>query len=122
MSSLVTLTRRQVKAADRVGGIELMLPWPAALPAPSGLSDDYERDASPAERAWAETHVQPEAQRHGLVLVRVAAARVRPPRLWRPDGGNARYLPALACIIIGRRWVHATGHPSPITMWAAPDA
>lgn len=113
----IALSNRQAKNADRVGGIELMLPWPAELAEPVGLGEDQERDASPQERAWAEAHVQPAAQQKGLVLVRVAVARVRPPSAWVEAADRDRWVNALACIIIGQRWLRAGGAPAPLTMW-----
>lgn len=105
------LSRRQIKEADRVGGIELMLPWPAGLRPPTDLGDDEERPATPREHAAAIATVADDCERNGLVPVRVAAVRTQ-PRKGRP----MRYY--LAVIIIGRRWVHARGAPLPRTMWA----
>lgn len=112
---MIQLSRRQIKTADRVGGIELLIPWPPDLPAPGDIDDDSERDATAAERAWIETHVQPECQRHDLVAVRAFAARLLTPRDF---GGGQQY--RLGVVIIGRRWVRATGAPDPLTMWYQP--
>lgn len=97
----VILSRRQIKAADRVGGINLLLPWPAGLPAGRPVAPDHEREATPAEQ-------------HGLVPVHVRAANVCRPPDW--PGGRG-YEMRLAVTIIGRRWVHATGDHDPPDMW-----
>lgn len=44
---MIQLSNRQAKEADRVGGIELMILWPAALGAPPVLSRDHQSDARP---------------------------------------------------------------------------
>ena len=43
------LSGKQIKNADRVGGIELMIPWPEGLPEPRGLNEDEERPATQSE-------------------------------------------------------------------------
>lgn len=113
----IHLSRNQAKQADRVGGIELLIPWPRDLPDPGLLDDDSERDATPAERAWVESHVQPACQSAGLVAVRSFVARLRGPH---PDGPPARQHTRLGVVIIGQRWVRATGAPDPRTMWYQP--
>lgn len=102
----ITLSRRQIKDADRVGGIELMIFWPGSLgPEPADVLLDHEREASAAERACAESLVRPACDAAGLVPVHVRVCRLlRPPDL--PAGGQARV--HLAVTIIGRRWVHAS--------------
>lgn len=107
----IELSNRQRKSADRVGGIELMLPWPDELPVPD-MDDDSERDATPAERAWVERHVQPACQAAGLVAVRAQVARTAGPS---PQGRVMQT--RLAVIIIGQRWAGARGDNPPRTMW-----
>lgn len=110
----LTLSRSQCKAADRVGGIELLIPWPADLgPAPA-LDLDYERDATPAERAYAERLVCSSCEAAGLVPVRVRVATLRRPANLARGG---EILAHLAVTIIGRRWVHATGRPRSKEAW-----
>jgi hypothetical protein len=111
----ITLSNRQVKEADRVAGIELMILWPPALGAEPQLDPDCERDAVSAERAAAERLVGGECDRLGLVILRVRVACVR-----RPSGQWARsgeYAVHLAVHITGRRWVHATHRPAPKVMY-----
>jgi hypothetical protein len=111
------LSRRQIKEADRVGGIELMLPWPASLPPPPAddLGVDEERPARPTEHLAAMQIVAADCERHGLVPVRVSVARTA-----RIEGTPPEYY--LAVIIIGRRWVHARTSRQAKTMWANVDA
>ena len=133
---MIKLSRRQIGDADRVGGIELMIPWPASLgpepeeepvlalrpneyhpgprcscrdclqPLPAPVRLDHEREASRAERASAEALVRPACEAAGLVPVHVRVTRLRRPGDL-PGGGEARV--HLAVTLIGRRWVHARG-------------
>lgn len=105
----ITLSRRQIGDADRVGGIELMILWPASLGPEPGEDDvrlDHEREASREEKAAAEALVKPACDAAGLVPVHVRVTRLRRPGDL-PAGGEARV--HLAVTIIGRRWVHARG-------------
>lgn len=111
----ITLSRRQAKEADRVGGIELMLPWPPGLPRPRGLAEDEEREAGPREKAAAEAMLRAACEAAGLVPVHVRVAVVRRPH-GVPDPGTVA--PHLAVTIIGRRWVHASTRRQPLVMWA----
>ena len=103
----LTLSRRQIGDADRVGGIELMILWPDDLgPEPTDLALDHEREATSAERAYAEALVGPACDAAGLVPVHVRVARLRrPPGLQEASGEERVHL---AVTIIGRRWVHAS--------------
>ena len=114
----VKLSNRQAKEADRVGGIELLILWPPDLgPEPTGLALGHEREATPAEKAYAERLVTDDCRARGLVPVHVRVARERRPT---PHGIEARGEDRvhLAVTIIGRRWVHATGRPQPRVMFA----
>lgn len=105
----ITLSRRQIGDADRVGGIELMILWPDALgpePEVDSLRLDHEREADSSERATAEALVKPACEAAGLVPVHTRVTRLRRPSDL-PGGGEARV--HLAVTIIGRRWVHARG-------------
>lgn len=110
----ITLSRRQAKEADRVGGIELMILWPPELgPEPDGWKVDEEREATPRERAAAERLVVASCEAHSLVPVHVRVACVeRPPD--RQPGARVH----LAVTIIGRRWVHASTRRSGRVMFA----
>jgi len=119
MSSRISLSRRQAKEADRVGGIELMVLYPAELGAPPRLADDEECEASMAERRHAEGVVGQSCRAAGLVPVHVRVARVRrppPPPLIARAGEYAEHL---AVTIIGQRWVHASTQRVPRVMFAA---
>lgn len=119
------LSNRQVKAADRVGGIELMILWPDALGPEPALDDDCEREATPAERAYAQRLLGEACQRRGLVPVHVRVARVQRPS--DPHGSpgewerSGEYASHLAVVIIGRRWVHASTQRAPTVMFWRPQ-
>lgn len=104
----ITLSRRQIGDADRVGGIELLILWPDSLgpePGEDNIGLDREREATAAEKRAAEALVGASCEAHGLVPVHTRVVRVtRPPGL--PHGGEPRV--HLAVTIIGRRWVHAS--------------
>ena len=112
---MVTLSRRQAKEADRVGGIELLILWPDSLGPEPALDLDHEREATVAEKAEAERLVSASCAEYGLVPVhtRVAVVR-RPPGL--PCAHEARA--HLAVTIIGRRWVHASTRSRGMVMYA----
>lgn len=113
----ITLSGRQASRADRVGGIELLIPWPETTlgPPPSGIALDCGREATASERAWAEGEVQASCQARGLLPVHVRVACVRRPASL-PRGGEVAL--HLAVTIIGYRWVHAGGRPRPLTIFA----
>ena len=115
----ITLSHRQIKAADRVGGIELMILWPAELGPEPVMEPDTQDDASDAERACAESLVRDACARSGLVPVRVRIACVRRPKGPPPRPREDEYAAHLAVIIIGRRWVHAHGRPQSRITWPA---
>lgn len=108
------ISARQRKAADRVGGIELILPYPADLHPPD-INIDEECDATPAEHQAAVSMLG-DISGLDLVPVRVQVVRLRqagsapiadrPIRHW------------LAVIIIGRRWVHSSTHRRQKVMWS----
>jgi hypothetical protein len=100
---------------DRVGGADLILPWPDGLPAGSPLAYDEERDATAAEHTIAESIVGAACRRAGLVPVRSMVAMLRCPT-GTPRSGIVEQ--RLIVCIIGSRWVHATGHPRPGICWA----
>ncbi len=99
---MITLSRRQIGDADRVGGIELLILWPASLGAerPDDLDVGCEREATAAEKAAAEELIRESCQAAGLVPVHTRVARVVRPR-GQTFAGEARL--HLAVIIIGRR-------------------
>lgn len=111
------LSNRQAKEADRVGGIELIVLWPLTLGPEPALDIDHEREATPAERAYAERLVGADCAARGLVPVHVRVAVLRRPKSLSVAGGETRA--HLAITIIGRRWVHATGRPGAMEMWAS---
>ena len=112
---MVTLSKRQVKGADRVGGIELMVIWPDSLGPVPEMDPDTEREATPDEKATAERLVMEACRAAGLLPVRVRVANV-----WRPKGlpNGGSYATHLAITIIGYRWVHASTTSRGVVMFA----
>lgn len=110
----ITLSNRQVKAMDRVGGANLILDWPASLPRGKPLAENHEREATVAEKAAAEAIVGPACEAAGLVPVHVRVVNV-----YRPYGQPRakQYEQHLAVTIVGRRWVHAIGKHNPPDVW-----
>jgi hypothetical protein len=108
----IHLSNRQRKAADRAGGIELMIAWPAELPVPA-MDDDTEIDAGPDVLAWVREHVEPAVRDAGLVTGRVQIVRTVGPSTQGPAQRTC-----VAVVIIGRRWIGARGRP--YVMWHDP--
>lgn len=115
MPQKITISNRQRKAMDRVGGACLIVDWPADLPRGLPVRPDHEREATPAEKAAAEAMVADACAAAGLVPVHVRAVNIRRPSAY-PRGGE--YDQHLAVTIIGRRWVHASTTRPPPDMWA----
>jgi len=112
----ITISNRAAKEMDRVGGAELILPWPDGLP--PGPPPRPRRDASAAEHAAAKQIVRAACRARGLVPVRsFAALERRPHDFARPETIEQH----LVVLIIGARWVHATGGPKPGVCWARVD-
>ncbi|HMJ13396.1 MAG TPA: hypothetical protein VK524_18385 [Polyangiaceae bacterium] len=113
----IQLSRRQAGDADRVGGIELMILWPASLGAePADLGVDEEREASELEQRTAEALVRESCAQYGLVRVHVRVARVRRALGLEVAPGEVRT--HLAVIIIGKRWVRASTQKVPRVAFA----
>ncbi len=110
----IRLSKRQIKAMDRVGGANLILDWPAGLPLGAPVKPDHEREATAAEKAAAEAMVKPACEAADLVPVHVRVVNVR----WHHSKSEP-YAQRLAVLIIGRRWVHATGRHNPPDVWPA---
>ena len=104
----ITLSVRQTKAMDRVGGAELILPWPPGLPPGPSVTDT--RDATPAEHRAAEEIIGAACRAADPVPIRSTVAKITPDQIhlrdrnWRPSP-SGQYLIVL---IIGRRWEHAS--------------
>jgi hypothetical protein len=112
----ITLSRKQCKAMDRVGGAELILPWPPGLPPGPPVYDT--RDATPAERRAAEAIVGPACDAADLLLIRTTVARPNaPPVLVPPDAHGGERPQRLIVLIIGRRWVHVGTDRTPAECW-----
>lgn len=111
------LSNRQAKEADRVGGIELLVLYPSSLGAEPVMQIGHDREAMPHERAYAEALVRADCADRGLVPVRVRVAVLQRPKPHPVAQGQVRA--HLAITIIGRRWVHATGRPRALEMWAS---
>lgn len=110
----ITLSHRQRKEADRVGGIELIVPYPAGT-TPHELDEDEECDASPDEAAAAHQAVGGDLGDE-LVPVRVRVVRLRQQGDAPVDQRPVRHY--LSVTIIGRRWVHARTKRAPKVMWS----
>jgi len=115
----LTLSRRQAKEADRVGGIELMVLWPVELgPEPlAEIRPGESRETTPTERAYIERYTAETLDRAGLVLAGVEVVHAqRPLTLTLEHRGEWRI--HLALHLIGRRWVD-TRRPTrpPPLMW-----
>lgn len=117
----IALSNRQIKTMDRVGGAELVLPWPPGLP--PGLP--VERVATPREHAVAEAIVGPACAAAGLVpirsmvrvLQRAGESEYSTGPFSVPRAGHTEQ--HLCVLIIGRRWVHASTRRAPATCWYA---
>lgn len=108
----ITLSNRQAKEADRIGGIELMIAWPAELgPAPE-IEINESREATIPERRLAEQMVRDSCAARKLVPVHVRVTHIHGPNHEPP----AVYL---AVTIIGHRWVHASTQRRGKIMFAA---
>lgn len=112
----VIITNRHAKEMDRVGGAEFILPWPDGLH--PGVPPATRRPATAEEHAIAGQIVGDACRARGLVPVRSwAAMERRPSNFARPLTTEQH----LVVLIIGRRWVHATGAPKPGVCWARVD-
>jgi hypothetical protein len=116
----IALSGHNRKAMDRVGGAELILPWPPGLPSGPPVTDV--RDATPAEHHAAEEIVGPACRAADLVPIRSTVAILRPPIgiPGKPAAGET--MQHLVVLIIGRRWVHASTHRQPGICWYAGGA
>lgn len=106
------LSNKMVKEMDRVGGAILMIPWPIALGSPPTLVLDQEVPATTEQHRKAEQMLASEIDRikqRGIILVPVRS--IVTLRKW-PDGLPLKFQEAyfLGTVIIGSRWVHATGN------------
>jgi hypothetical protein len=111
----IALSRRQIKDADRVGGIALVLPWLPGFTRPP-LAADQEVDADDALAMTARAAIADSLEAARIVPVRVA---VRGLRLSASDPTS----PVLAfpiVIVIGHRWVHATSARAAPLAWTEP--
>lgn len=80
----ITISNRHAKEMDRVGGADLILPWPDELP--TGAVPAPLRPATAAEHAAAEQIVGEACRARGLIPVRRCACR--------DDHQAPRWLPA----------------------------
>ena len=102
----ITLSRRQIGDADRVGGIELMILWPDVLGPEPDMQLDHEREATAAEKAHAEALVGQACRTAGLVPVHVRVCRIHRIKSLPVAGDEERT--HLAVTIVGQRWVGAS--------------
>lgn len=105
---MVAVSKRNIKEADRVGGAIWILPWPASMPLPS---PPFPRHASKAEHAAASLLIREACDCHRLVPVRTEIRYCR-----HPIDTAGVYPPKyrMAVLVIGYRWVDATGYKSRI--------
>lgn len=107
----IKFSKRQIKSADRIPGIELLLPWPDELGPPPVMEQDTERDATPRETAWIDARVQPACAAHGLVAGHALVVGLYGPRTaddpLRSEGWVVQT--RLLVVVIGRRWIGARG-------------
>lgn len=116
---VIALSKSQAKDADRIGGIELLVLWPEQLGIePKDLPPDEQRDATPAQRQYAEDLVRATCEHHGLLPVHVRLACVRRPAALLESPGDYRV--HLSITIIGYRWVHARDRRGPIIRFHGP--
>lgn len=102
-------SRRQIKTMDRVGGANLILPWPKGLPRGMQPKLDHPRPATAEERAAAEDFVRRACLAAGLTPVHVRVVSLNVPHQIRICRDRDEIWQCLAVTIIGNRWVHATG-------------
>lgn len=111
---MIRLSKRQRGEADRVGGIELILPYPSHLTPPS-LDEDEECEARLAEDGHARALLG-DVGAQGLVCVHVRVVRLRRQGVAPVSRRPVRYY--LSATLIGRRWVRASVTHRPRTMWS----
>lgn len=108
---MLKFSKRQIKAADRLCGIDLMILWPAELGDPPQIGDDEECGATAAQVAYARRAVADACREHELLPVAVRVARVH--RIGSlPSPG---YQTHLAVQIVGKRW-EAANNRNPGTL------
>lgn len=109
----IALSGKQIKGMDRVGGAELILPWPPGLPSGPPVADV--RDATPAEHRAAEDIIGPACRAADLVPIRSTVAMMQERRKHHLRFGAVEQ--RLVVLIIGRRWVHASTTRAPHQFW-----
>lgn len=117
---MVSLSKRQIKNADRIGGIELHILWPTALGPEPSMAAETEREATRQEKAYAESLVGNACDSARLVPVHTRVARTRRSRDMPVAPAEQRV--HLAITIIGYRWVHAPTKSRGIIAFAAGGA
>jgi hypothetical protein len=111
----IALSGKHKKAMDRVGGAELILPWPPGLPPGPPVADT--RDATPAEHHVAEEIVGPACRAADLAPIRSTVAMLKRPYVAGRDRSATAEEQCLVVLIIGRRWVHASTQRQPGQCW-----
>jgi hypothetical protein len=101
------LSRSQVKEADRVGGIELMVLWPAALgPEPlSEIAPGASREPTEAERTYVETVATAACEANDLVLAGLEVVHAQRPK-HQYAVARDEWRVHLALHLVGRRWAN----------------
>lgn len=109
MTEKIKLSKRQLGDADRVGGIELMILWPASLGPEPHLDKDDEREATPQEKSTAERLVREAIIAAGRQPDEIIPVHTRVACVHRVNSlPSPGYRVHLAVTLIGRRWVHAS--------------
>jgi len=101
----LALSRRQVHDADRLGGIELVLLWPAELGTAPRLAHDERRLAAGSVQAWAHQALARAVAHHGLVILEVHIACLHVPA---PRDRRKGYRPVIAVHLAAERWAEAS--------------
>jgi hypothetical protein len=69
---VIALSKSKAKNAARLGGIELLVLWPAEFgDAPSDIAENHERDANDSERRHARALVRDACKEHRLSVIAV---------------------------------------------------
>lgn len=107
---IITLSNRQIKAADRFGGALMLIPWPAGLAPGARLAPHTERSATAGEHAAAVAMLATACSKNKLVHVDT--------RVMTKGDGEQR----LAALVVGERWPVETRRPvKPVACWISPE-
>lgn len=100
----IKLSKRQFKAADRMGGALLLLAWPAGLPRGRLPELDSQRDATAIEREAIGALIAEAARRHGLIALDLSVGTFLAPNDTPEIGGGGKPQQYLCAHVVTRRW------------------